>query len=322
MTTVNRLSLWLTLLGRFVVTVARRFARDRCSREAAALAFTTALAVVPLTAVGFAVLSVFPVYEKWMSAVQSLIYGNLVPAAGAAVSRYLQQFAANAGRLTMVGLVFLFLTAVALMATVEKAFNYIWHIRKQRKLGRRITAYWAVITLGPVLMGLSLTITSYIASLPLFAQEKALTGKGSVLLQMVPLMFEFATFILLYMVVPNCAVRLRHAAIGAVVATVLFEIAKLMFGMFVRSFSAYQTIYGAVAALPVFLIWIYLSWVVTLLGAEVTAALPRWLASLRNAKAPVKKPAAKPPKSESAKPPKSESESARRRTLSRAAASQ
>jgi membrane protein len=263
--------------GRFAMTVLRRFDRDRCSRVAGALAFTTVLAVVPLTAVGFAVLSIFPVFESWMATVQQFIYGNFVPAASDVVSRYLQQFAANAGKLTAMGAVFLFVTAVMLISTIEQAFNDIWHVRRKRKLGRRIAAYWAVITLGPLLMGLSLSITSYVSSLPLFSQQPVLSGARQLVLKTAPIFFEWVTFVLLYTVVPNCVVRIRHAIAGAVVATVLFEVAKLTFGWFVTSFTNYRAVYGAVAAMPVFLIWIYLSWVVTLLGAEVAAALPQWI---------------------------------------------
>ncbi len=267
---------FLHTLGPFVLTVGRRFVKDRCSRVAGALAFTTVLAIVPLTMVSLSVLSVFPVFESWMTTVQGFVYGNFVPAASDVVSRYIQQFAANVGRLTVWGLLFLFVTAAMLIATIDNAFNDIWHVRRQRKLGRRITAYWAVTTLGPVLMGLSLTITSYVTSLPFIARESAFVGVRPVLFAIMPTVFEWATFMLLYTVVPNCPVRLRHAAVGAVIATVLFEIAKRAFGAFILSFPTYRAIYGAVAALPVFLIWIYLSWVITLLGAQVTATLPRW----------------------------------------------
>jgi membrane protein len=280
-------------LRRFSAIVWRRFGRDRCSRVAGALAYTTLLAVVPLSAVGFAVLSVFPVFKTWMTTVQDFIYGNFVPTAGDTVSQYLQQFATNAGRLTAWGLVFLFVTAVMLIATIEKAFNDIWHVRRQRTLARRITAYWAVITLGPMLMGLSLSTTSYIASLPLFS---GVGGVRKVVLKLAPIAFEWAAFVLLYVTVPKAAVRIRYACIGAVVATVLFECAKLLFGTFVASAGSYRTIYGAVAVLPVFLIWIYVSWVVTLLGAEVTAAMPHWQAPPRPARV---KPTA--PESESAR---------------------
>ncbi|HKQ30564.1 MAG TPA: virulence factor BrkB family protein [Burkholderiales bacterium] len=264
-------------LGRFAMVAIRRFGRDRCSRVAGALAFTTVLAVVPLTAVGFAVLSIFPVFEKWMITVQQFIYGNFVPAASDVVSRYLQQFAANAGRLTVLGSLFLLVTAVMLIDTIEQAFNDIWHVRRKRKLLRRMTAYWAVITLGPILMGLSLSITSYVASLPLFSQQPVLSGARQAVLRIAPIVFEWAAFVLLYTIVPNCTVRIRHAIAGAVVATVLFEIAKLLFRGFVTSFASYSAVYGAVAVLPVFLIWIYLSWVITLLGAEVAATLPQWV---------------------------------------------
>jgi membrane protein len=266
----------LILASRFTMTVMRRFSRDRCSRVAGALAFTTVLAIVPLTAVGFAVLSIFPVFEQWMASVQQFVYGNFLPAASDVVSRYLQQFAANAGKLTVVGSAFLFFTAVMLIDTIEQAFNDIWHVRRKRKLGRRIAAYWAVITLGPILMGLSLSITSYVASLPLFSQQPVLSGARQFVLKTAPIIFEWAAFVLLYTAVPNCTVRIRHAVSGAVAATVLFEIAKLLFGWFVKSFANYRAVYGAVAALPVFLIWIYLSWVVTLLGAEIAAVLPQW----------------------------------------------
>lgn len=267
----------LLLFSRFAVVVMRRFGRDRCSRVAGALAFTTVLAIVPLTTVGFAVLSIFPVFEAWMTTVQQFIYGNFVPAASDVVSHYLQQFAANAGKLTVFGSLFLFVTAVMLIDTIEQAFNDIWHVRRKRKLVRRVTAYWAVITLGPILMGLSLSITSYVAALPLFSEQSVLLGAREVVLRIAPIIFEWATFVLLYAIVPNRAVRMRHAMVGAAIATVLFEVAKLLFRVFVTSFASYSAVYGAVAALPVFLIWIYLSWVVILIGAEATAALPQWI---------------------------------------------
>jgi membrane protein len=273
---VDRLLALVHALGRFAGVVWRRYVKDRCPRVAGALAFTTLLAVVPLTAVGFAVLSIFPVFESWMAAVQDFVYGNFVPETGEAVSRYLQQFAANAGRLTAWGLAFVFFTALMLIATIEHAFNDIWHVRRQRKLGRRLVSYWAVITLGPVLVGLSLSITAYVASLPLFDAGASLGAMRPAMLAATPVAFECAMFLLLYIVVPNCRVRFRHALTGAIVATVLFEVAKGTFGAFIVSFSTYRAIYGAVAALPVFLIWIYLSWVITLLGAEITAALPQW----------------------------------------------
>jgi membrane protein len=257
--------------------VARRFSEDRCSRVAGALSYTTLLALVPLTAVAIAVVSVFPVFRPVMDTVQEFVYGNFVPAAGAVVSKYLQQFALNAGKLTAWGLLFLVIAALMVMATIEYTFNDIWHVKQTRKRLHRFLAYWALLTLGPILIGVSLTITSYLVSLPLFSGNTVLGGFRAFALGMLPPLSEWLAFVLLYTVVPNHPVRLRHALVGGLFAMVLFEIAKRGFGYFVVTFPSYRLLYGALAALPIFLIWIYLSWVVTLLGAVLTAALPEWV---------------------------------------------
>ena len=272
---------FLQQLWQFAQTVRRRYAEDRCTRVAGALSFTTLLALVPLLAVAVAVLSVFPVFQSWVTSIDEFIYGNFVPAAGEAVQKYLQQFAANAGKLTVWGLLFVIIAALMLMATIEKTFNDIWHVSQTRKRLHRFVAYWALLTLGPVLIGLSLSLTSYLISLPLFAEQSALGGFRVFLLAMLPVLFEIMAFMLLYTVVPSHPVRLRHALIGGVFAATLFEITKRAFGLFVLHFSSYKVIYGAVAALPVFLIWIYLSWMVILLGAVVTATLPEWKPAVR-----------------------------------------
>ncbi len=272
---------FLPALGHFLLAVQRRFFKDRCPRVAGSLAFTTVVAIVPLTIVGISVLSVFPVFDTWMVSVQAFVYGNFVPTASEVVSRYIQQLTANVGKLTVLGLVFLFVVAVMMIATIELAFNDIWHVHRRRKLSRRFVAYSAVIIFGPVLMGLSLSITSYFVSLPLFNRESSIHGVRQLLLAIAPIVFEWTTFFMLYTVVPNCPVRLRHASLGALLATLLFEIAKRGFSLFVMSFPNYRTIYGAVVALPLFLIWVYLSWMITLLGAQLTATLPYWRVSVR-----------------------------------------
>jgi membrane protein len=269
----------LPRLGHFARLVLQRLHEDRCNRVAGELSFTTLLALVPLTTVSIAVLSLFPVFETWMHTAQQFIYGNFVPAAGDAVSQYLQQFAANAGRLTVWGLLFLIVTALLLMATIEHAFNDIWHVTQPRKRIYRFLGYWAVLTLGPILIGLSLSVTSYLLAPPLFAGPPGAQGLRAVILAIAPTVFEVAAFMLMYVVVPNQRVRWRHALIGSIVAAVLFEVAKRGFAWFVLSFATYRVIYGALAALPMFLVWIYLSWMVVLLGAVVVAALPEWSAA-------------------------------------------
>ena len=263
-------------VARFVCLVARRFRADRCSRVAAALSFTSLLALVPLTAVTFAVFSALPGFESWLQAVQKFIYSNFVPASGEVVSRYLQRFAANAGRLTVWGTLLLVAMAVMVLATIEQTFNDIWHVAKKRKHWQRFLGYGLLMTLGPLLIGLSLWLTSYLLSLPLFGKQSPLSGVRAIVFGALPVLFEFLAFLLLYRVVPNFPVRLKHALIGALAAAVLFEFSKRGFAQFVVYFSTYKKVYGALAALPVFLLWIFLSWTVTLLGAIVTAVLPGW----------------------------------------------
>jgi len=267
---------WSETGRRFSVDVYRRFVDDRCIRVASSLSFTTLLALVPLTAVMLAVLSLFPVFSTWMNVIQDFVYSNFVPAAGEVVRKHLTQFAGQAGRLTAVGLIFLIVTAVMLMATIEQAFNDIWRVANSRKLVHRFLAYWALLTLGPILIAASLSITTQVVALPIFG--RTVTGVvGPVLDWVLPLLFETVATLLLYTVVPNTQVRWRDALIGALLAVFLLEVGKLLFAAAMKNlFGSYQIVYGAIAVLPVFLIWIYISWLIVLLGAIVSATLTDW----------------------------------------------
>jgi membrane protein len=262
-------------LWRFARQVVKRFEQDRCQRVAGALSFTTMLAIVPLTAVMLAVLSLAPGFSTWMTVIQDFIYSNFVPAAGEAVQKYLTQFASKAGRLTAVGLLFLGATAVMLMATIEHALNDIWRVANTRKLLHRFLAYWALLTLGPMLVAGSLTLTSKLFTLP-FLGRAEVTLLREVLDVVLPLVFEFGAVVLLYTVVPNVQVLWRNALVGGLFAAMLLEIAKYLFAAAMKYFTTYQVIYGAIAVLPIFLVWIYISWVIILLGAIVTATLNGW----------------------------------------------
>jgi membrane protein len=256
----------------FVRQVASRFQEDRCQRVAGALSFTTVLSIVPLTAVTLAVLSLFPVFSAWMSVIQDFIYSNFVPAAGAVVQKHLTQFASKAGRLTAIGLVFLGVTSIMLMATIEQTFNDIWRVTRPRKVLYRFLSYWALLTLGPILIGASLTLTSKLFALPVFGGLEHGIARASVDI-LLPLAMEVGAAVLLYTVVPNAPVVWRDALVGGVFAAILLEIAKRVFAAAMKSFTSYQILYGAIAALPVFLVWVYISWVIILLGAIVTAIL-------------------------------------------------
>lgn len=259
--------------ARFGRAVLRRFGQDRCSRSAGALAFTSLLSLVPLTAVVFGMLSIFPVFQLWMGAIQDFVYGNFVPASGEVIQKYLEQFSKQAGRLTAFGLLFVVVTAIMMMATIELTFNDIWRVRKPRKLLRRFLTYWTILTLGPILIGVSLSLTSQLFALQIFSNRGVFHGLRGVVLQVLPMAFEMLTFFLLYTLVPNASVKLRHALVGALCAATLFELAKHGFAYYVTNVPTYQTLYGAVAVLPIFQVWIYLSWLVILLGAVVTAQL-------------------------------------------------
>ncbi len=262
-----------SVLWRFTRNVAKRFVDDRCVRVASSLSFTTLLALVPLTAVTLAVLSLFPVFSTWMGVIQEFIYSNFVPAAGEAVHKHLMQFAGKTGRLTAVGLVFLAVTAILLMATIEQAFNDIWRVANTRKLVHRFLSYWALLTLGPLLIALSLTLTTQLIALPFF-DRAIVSAVERIMGWVLPLIFEVGAAMLLYIVVPNTPVRWRQALVGAVFAVILLEVAKLLFAAAMKYlFASYQIVYGAIAILPVFLIWIYISWLIVLLGAVVVAAL-------------------------------------------------
>ncbi len=270
---LNKINLTLiTQLLSVIKTVPRRLSHGHYFREAAALSFSTVLALVPLLAVVFSALSLFPIFDTWSSAIQEFVYLNFVPQLGEQIRTYIEEFSANTGQLTIWGLVFLLVTALTLLATIEDAFNDIWKVEKGRSLGHRVLVYWTMLTLGPILIALSLSLSSYMWSLATFAEREVVNNLKGTMLGYLPFMLEFVAFLLFYFSVPNCTVRFKHALIGGLVAGLLFELAKYGFGQYLSHVKSYQLIYGALAILPVFLIWIYLSWLVVLIGAYITAA--------------------------------------------------
>jgi membrane protein len=196
-----------------------------------------------------------------------------VPQLGEQIQTYLHDFSSKAGQLTVWGLVFLLVSTLTLLSTIEDVFNDIWNVDSGRPWAQRLLVYWAMLTLGPILIAVSLSISSYFLSLTAFADASVLASLRTTLFKVLPFVFELAAFVLFYSMVPNCNVKLRHALVGGLVATVLFELAKYGFGFYLLHFNSYQLIYGAVAVLPIFLVWVYLSWLVVLIGATVAAAL-------------------------------------------------
>ena len=249
------------------------FRHDRCFEAAGALSYTSLLALVPLMAVILGVLSAFPVFDYGVEQLQDFIFSNFVPAAGDVVREYLNQFIARSTGLTGTGTLFLVVTAIILMSTIEKSLNRIWRVDRVRHPTSRLVMYWAVLTLGPMLLGGSLGLTSYLAALPLLAPEFARGTLQSGLLLMTPPLVALAAFTLIFLLVPNRRVHWRHALAGAAFSALAFELSKRGFVLYISNFPTYERLYGALATIPIFLVWIYVSWVVILLGASLAAAL-------------------------------------------------
>lgn len=269
----------------FLRDLLRQYLANQGILNAAALTYTTLFAVVPLMTVSYAMLAAVPSFQGVGEQIQGWVFDNFVPATGEVVKGYLAEFTTQARKLTAVGILFLFITSIMMMKNIEAALNRIWRVAEPRKGMSSFLLYWAVLSLGPVLIGFGLLLTSYLTSLPLFYSASELVGR-SLMLALLPPVLSTAAFTLLYAAVPNCNVPLRNAAMGALVAALLFEIAKRGFTFFVARFPSYELVYGAFAAVPMFLLWIYISWTLVLFGAEVSRALTIYHAQRRGRREP------------------------------------
>jgi membrane protein len=256
----------------FAEFVWMRFQQDRLTVTAGYLAYVTLLSLVPLVAVVFGIMSAFPVFRQVKRTLEQFVYHNLVPAAGELVQAYVNGFVANARNTTAVGIGALVVVALLLISAIDKNLNYIWRTRRGRPLGQAFAMYWMILTLGPILVGTSIAVSSYILSLRLLAPEM-LFGLGYLLLRLLPFLLSVLAFWLVYTVVPTCRVKVMHALAGALLAAILFELAKRGFALYITHIPTYQAIYGALATIPILFVWVYLSWLVVLLGAELTACL-------------------------------------------------
>ncbi|MCG3729676.1 virulence factor BrkB family protein [Vibrio cincinnatiensis] len=255
--------------GRYLLN---RMAHDRININAGYLAYITLLSIVPMLTVLLSILSSFTIFDNVGEVIQDFVITHFVPAAGDAVSQALLEFVTNTGKMTAVGGAFLFVAALMLISNIDKNLNYIWRVRNKRRPVFSFSMYWMILTLGPILVGTSIAVTSYITSLKLLDSE-ALSGAFNFFLRRLPFLLSLFAFIGLYVLVPNKKVRFLHALSGAFVAAILFELSKKAFAIYITQFPSYQLIYGALAAIPILFVWVYLCWLIVLVGAEVTAAL-------------------------------------------------
>lgn len=253
---------------RFILALVwRRFIDDRCLRVAGDLSFTTTLSIVPLITAIIALFSMLPMYDAWIAGVENYIYQHFLPASGATVKKNIDKFTDNAAKLTSLSLLFLVVTSVTLVAAIEAGFNDIFRVAKARQWKQRGGIYLVLLFAGPLLIGAGFVFAVQLLHFSYFKASfagKVMEYGASVLIEIMSLMF-------IYRVVPNCRVNWRSALVGGLFGAALLEVAKLVYGSAMSYHSAYQTVYGALAALPVFLLWIYTSWVIILLGAVVTA---------------------------------------------------
>ena len=255
----------------FASQLWQQFVERDCLSNAASLTYTTLFAVVPLMTVAYATLSAISDFSSIGETIQSFIFSNFVPQSSAIIQDQLTKFSAQARQLTGFSGVFLVVTAFLMLVTIEKAFNLIWHVTEPRKGLQRFLLYWGVMTFGLPLLAAGVSISSYLFSLPLITGLDTF-GLKETLLSYTPVLFTIAAFTLLYYAVPNTRVPFRHALLGGFLTMLMFELAKQLFGLIVAK-SNLAIIYGAFAAVPLFLSWLYLVWALVLIGAIVVRTL-------------------------------------------------
>lgn len=251
----------------FLFEVVRRYRADESSLAASSLAYTALLSLVPFMSVLVTVFSAMPLFNDASEALQDFLFQNFVPATGEVVQQYLLEFVNKARGLTVSMSLAVFVTSILMMHTMEKALNRIFDSKPAAKLIKKVMLYWTILTMGPLLVGGGIAMSSMLFKLSAFA------GMKTFLLQFLPILSSMAGFFLLYLLVPNRKINWRHALPGALFAAICFELAKKGFAIYVVTVPSYQKIYGAIAAIPLFLIWMFLSWNIILFGATITATL-------------------------------------------------
>ncbi|MEE4279602.1 MAG: YihY family inner membrane protein [Halieaceae bacterium] len=249
-----------------------RYHSDRCRDTSAALTYMSLFALVPLLTVLYTMASAVPAFQGVEASIQDLLFEHLVPETTAGVEGYLEDFSRQAKNLTGFGVAVLLATAVLMLRNIEQAFNLIWRARANRGAVPSFLLYWAVLSLAPITIGVGLGVSTFLASYAGVLERLDVIGIGSFFVRLAPYLLQIIGFTLVYAAVPNCRVPLRHALVGGVIAGVSFNIARALFTRLVAG-SSITFIYGAFAAVPLFLLWIYISWNIVLLSAIVTHSL-------------------------------------------------
>lgn len=248
----------------------QRFNQNKLTQAAGYLTYSTMLAIVPLIMVVFSIFSAFPVFNEVTGALKAFIFTNFAPSASDMVGQYIDEFVNNSKKMSAVGIISLIVVALMLINSIDRTLNSIWHDTETRPIFTSFAIYWLILTLGPLLVGVSIAASTYVKAM---FESAANFSFGLKLLSFVPFLSTWFIFTMIYMVVPNKKVSIKHSAAGALIAAVFFTLGKQAFTWYIVTFPSYQLIYGAMATLPIILLWIQLSWTVVLLGAQLTAVL-------------------------------------------------
>ena len=248
----------------------QRFNQNKLTQAAGYLTYSTMLAIVPLIMVVFSIFSAFPVFNEVTGALKAFIFTNFAPSASDMVGQYIDEFVNNSKKMSAVGIISLIVVALMLINSIDRTLNSIWHDTETRPIFTSFAIYWLILTLGPLLVGVSIAASTYVKAM---FESAANFSFGLKLLSFVPFLSTWFIFTMIYMVVPNKKVSIKHSAAGALIAAVFFTLGKQAFTWYIVTFPSYQLIYGAMATLPIMLLWIQLSWTVVLLGAQLAAVL-------------------------------------------------
>ncbi|MCW5588721.1 MAG: YihY family inner membrane protein [Legionellales bacterium] len=257
----------------FLQIIIKRFFSEGYYEQAAVLTVTSLLAIVPLMSVTVTILASFPVFQHVATQIQQFIFSHFLVNSGQLIVSYLQNFMNQAAKLSVSGLLFLMVTALLMIRSLEKSFNLIWKVRQKRQGLSAFLVYWAMLTLTPILLGASFVVSSYVLSLPLLQGTANKMAHATLILNLSAIFITTLAFYILYSVIPNTKVPLKAGLVGAAIAAVCFELAKKTFTVYILHFSSYQMIYGALATIPIFFLWVYLSWIIILFGVLLTHSI-------------------------------------------------
>lgn len=257
----------------YLFFVWRRCQEDNIKVPAGHLAYVTLLSIVPFLAVIFYMLSAFPMFSELNQVMEDLIYNNFVPTSGDAIKDHVSGFIENTKKMSMMGIASLIVIALLLISTIDQTINRIWRCKKKRSLVQAFTIYWTILSLGPIILGSSIALSSYLFAI---VQDQGFLSVGQQLLSFMPFLIAWLTFAGIYTLVPHQRVSFRYALTGGFVASILLNFGTDLFSLYITNFPSQQVIYGALAVIPILFVWIYFNWLIILFGAEVTATLEEY----------------------------------------------